>query len=420
MLDQLRELIDQIDLNWCDNPGKDIHLSENYRQLMTLFPNLQKIHQMGLENDKFEFDRTIRHVFRTLKVYFSIQEHTFHHSSLEDATIEKIRKKFLRFAPKYIPLLLIYHDIGRFIDRKTHASQSSKLILEHRLLEDFQLSELEQLLLRKLIEYHLLIATTFTGESTFFGILSLLNDEAFVELISQENYPELFIDMLEAFTYLDVLGYPYAQVFDHYLNYYEEIGMKFKHLLTFNPDLVKATDQAKRYSLQWTDWRLAAALRIFQFIGTKPHLTKEFYFAALQTSIRPECETRGVTFNWIKLKDTFLANTYKFQIKYALAFLLVLAFGEFKRFRLKENQQLSSKLLLFWIALNNELKIRGLDMPEVVWNVYFENLPFWSELTTEFISKLHIESLKSVIHLAEIYFDDTKKEYNMILDFKNL
>ena len=425
MLNELIELFGKIDVVWCDNPGKEIHKSENYEKLMRIFPNLQEIHQEGIKKNQFEFNRTMRHIFRSFKVYYLLKQGNFNYELLSRDSLQQIRTKLVKFSTlneSYIPILLMYHDIGRFVDRKTHATHSSNWIKHRVLFEEFDLSPKDRLLLRKVIEYHLFLATIYTGESTFFGILSLLNDSEFTELLAfqNRNYAELFVDFLELFTYLDIFGYPYSRIFDHYLIYYGEINHKLKNLLSLWPNIDEIVSLAKQYAIEWTDWRLAGALRIFQFVKTKSYLTEEFYFNVLKESIRPEYEELDTSFQWSSIKTEKLSNIYKFQLKYALPFLMLLAFGQFRRLRLKENQTISPKLLQFWMLLSSEVKERGLNEKELVWNVYFENVPFWSEITKKFIEKLKIAAIKSIISEANLFFDKKKNECNLYLDFGNL
>lgn len=425
MMNELAALFTKFDVEWCDNPGAHIQDTEFYQQLMTIFPNLEIIHQKGLRNDPLEFNRTMRHIFRALKIYFLLSNAELEHKSLSSRSLDAIRMKIRTFEqmnPLFLPLILIYHDIGRFIDRKTHTVQSSRLIKTHALLNRFGLSEIDQLLLRKVIEYHLFFATIYTGESTFFGILSLLNDEEFIALISHQNrlYADLFIDLLETFTFLDILGYPYAQIYDHYLKYYDIINLQLKQLLTLWPD-PQTISLAKNFSLQWTDWRLAGALRIFQFVGTKPHLTEDFYYNVLRRRLPTVVnQLHHDPFDWDEFKRTKLSHIYKFQMHYALPLLMILAFGEFKRFRLKEDQSISSNLLLFWVHLSQEITNRGLGEKEAVWNIYFDNLPLWSEMTPQLIAKLQMPNLSAIIQQGRIAFDIERKDYNFYLDFSSL
>ena len=207
-----------------------------------------------------------------------------------------------------IPILLMYHDIGRYIDNKRHPYHSYQLISSIQLLETFELSNFEKLFIRKLIHYHLLIATIYTGESTFYGIYSLFNDLEFIELISKENTIDRFIDLLEVFSYIDILGYFYTKIFDHYIKFYGEISSKLKNILYIWPNKELALKKAKKYSQERLEWRLAGALRIFQFVETKPHLTEEFYYNKLRESIEKTDNVLFVELDWDLLKDQYLSH----------------------------------------------------------------------------------------------------------------
>lgn len=424
MLSELTRLIDQIDLNWCDNPGSEIQKTEPYKQLLAIFPNLTALTSEWSKSDPREFNRTMRHIFRCLKIYYLLKQGSLNYASLSKESHMRLQKKIYSIQNEaLLPILLMYHDIGRFVDRAAHTYHSADLIVKQGLLDAFQISDMEKLILRKTIEYHLLLATIFTGESTFFGILSLLNDSEFTRILKADKKKniDLFVDLLEGFTYIDVLGYPYSRIYDHYLSYYEQLKSTLQSLLYLWPDQAAITSKAKEYSLQWTDWRLACALRIFQFINTEPYLTETFYFDTLKQSLRLECEERGVKFDWSLIKNTYLSNIYKFQARYALAFLMLLSFGEFKRgAKLEKDQKIPSKLLRFWILLSTEINRRGLNAEEAVWNIYFEKLPFWSDIPKGFNEKLEITALKSIIRNATVRFDAVRREYNLYLDFSPL
>ena len=52
----------------------------------------------------------------------------------------------------FIPIILMYHDIGRYIDNKKHPFQSYKLVSSMALLEPFKLSDTEELIIEKIIQ----------------------------------------------------------------------------------------------------------------------------------------------------------------------------------------------------------------------------------------------------------------------------
>ena len=62
-----------------------------------------------------------------------------------------------------LPIILMYHDIGRLEDKKDHPSYSYHLISEMKLLDNYDLFETEKTIIKKIIQYHLLFATIYTG-----------------------------------------------------------------------------------------------------------------------------------------------------------------------------------------------------------------------------------------------------------------
>ncbi|MFX1592488.1 MAG: hypothetical protein ACFFCL_07340, partial [Promethearchaeota archaeon] len=187
----------KIELSWIDSVT-DIDTSNEFYNLLSIFPNLQRIFQDAREKNKDEFQRTIRHIFRSYKIFFLIKSGEFSHETLSKEAITVIQEKVLNQHSQndlIIPIVLMYHDIGRYIDNKKHPYHSYQLISSMKLLETFEFSNIEKLLIRKLIHYHLLIATIYTGESTFYGIYSLFKDPEFINLISNENIIDKFIDV---------------------------------------------------------------------------------------------------------------------------------------------------------------------------------------------------------------------------------
>ena len=422
MLDSLSKLFKNIELSWIDSVA-NIDSSDEFSDLISIFPNLERIFQDAREKNRDEIQRTIRHIFRSYKIFFLIKSGEFSHETLSQESITKIREKVLNQHSKnqlIIPIILMYHDIGRYVDNKKHPYHSYNLISSMDLLELFELSDIEKLLIKNLVHYHLLIATIYTGESTFYGIYSLFNDPEFIKLLSYENIINRFIDLLEVFTYIDILGYYYTKIFDHYIKYYDEISSKLKMILRFLPDKELALKKAKEYSHEWLEWRLAGALRIFQFVETKPHLTKEFYYNKLKESIK-ECGNQLLSeLNWDSLKDQYLTHSYKIQMRYSLALLMILAFGSFQRMGLKINTGVSYKLILFWTLLSKEVKSRSGNNSKSLWNVFLEGIPHWSKIDKSFIEKINEDKIEIIIHNANHEFDETKGEFTLYLDFNQV
>ena len=422
MLDSLSKLFKNIELSWIDSVA-NIDSSDEFSDLISIFPNLERIFQDAREKNRDEIQRTIRHIFRSYKIFFLIKSGEFSHETLSQESITKIHEKVMNQHSQnqlIIPIILMYHDIGRYVDNKKHPYHSYNLISSMDLLELFELSDIEKLLIKNLVHYHLLIATIYTGESTFYGIYSLFNDPEFIKLLSYENTINRFIDLLEVFTYIDILGYYYTKIFDHYVKYYYEISSKLKMILRFLPDKELALKKAKEYSHEWLEWRIAGALRIFQFVETKPHLTKEFYYNKLKESIK-ECGNQLLSeLNWDSLKDQYLTHSYKIQMRYSLALLMILAFGSFQRMGLKINTGVSYKLILFWTLLSKEVKSRSGNNSKSLWNVFLEGIPHWSKIDKSFIEKINEDKIEIIIHNANHEFDETKGEFTLYLDFNQV
>ncbi|MFX1461596.1 MAG: hypothetical protein ACFFBF_00935 [Promethearchaeota archaeon] len=422
MLEQLNKLFKNIELSWIDSV-EEIDLSDEFFNLKSIFPNLERIFQDAKEKNRDELQRTIRHIFRSYKIFFLIKTGEFYHETLSKESIIKIQEKVINQDTQnelIIPIILMYHDIGRYLDNKKHPYHSYQLISNFRLLEPFELSSVDKLLITNLIQYHLLIATIYTGESTFYGIYSLLNDPEFIRMISMENAIDRFIDLLETFTYIDILGYYYTKIFDHYIKFYNEISFNLKIILKIWPNKELILKKAKEFSQEWLDWRLAGALRIFQFVETQPHLTKEFYYNKIKDSIKETNNRLLNELNWDSIRNQYLIHSYKVQLRYSLAFLMILAFGSFQRMGLKINAGVSYKLILFWSLLLKEIESRSKNNPKSLWNIFLDGMPHWSKINEIFIEKLSDNNLKALIHNSKQKFDKDKDEFNLFLDFRHI
>ncbi|MFX1289555.1 MAG: hypothetical protein ACFFAG_01225 [Promethearchaeota archaeon] len=422
MIESLNKLFNDIELSWIDT-YKDITDSMEFTQLVSIFPNLENSFQEGRDKDNDEYHRTIRHIFRLFKIYFLIKNREFSHETLSQESLNIIREKLLIQHSQnelVVPIILMYHDIGRLDNKKEHPYYSYSIISKKNLLERYNLSGIDKLLINKVIQYHLLFATIYTGESSFYGVYSLLNDTEFKKLLIDKKNIDRFIDLLEIFTYIDILGYSYAHIYDHYIQYYNEINNKLKTILNLWPDEEKALKKALEYSLDWLDWRIAGALRIFQYVNTKPYLTKNFYFKKIQESNSKDRDKIINVTGWNGLKEQYLTNSSKIQLKYGLAILMLLAFGKFFRGPIKEEETISSNLILFWILLSEEITRRSSEEKEYLWNVHFIGLPNWWKWDRKFKKELNYHTLKDLFKDATHDVDTIKKEFNLYLDFTSV
>jgi hypothetical protein len=393
--------------------------SKLYRQFIKLYPNLTDIFNLGQEKDKLEFDRLIKHVFRMIKIFQLLKENTFIYQTLSKKSLSLIYKKLNSLNSREASLLiliLIYHDIGKLIRKRDHPYQSYKLILDNLLLSPFKLNKNDEMLVKKIIQYHLIFATIYTGESTFYSVYSLINDKDFCTLISNQDYLMQFVDFLEIFTFIDILGYSYAEIYDHYIKYYSEISSNLKSILEKMPDKTLTLSIANQFSQKWIEWRIAGALRIFQFVETKPYLTKDFYYEKLRSTFNDLPEKYHHQRTWNDLIKNALSITCRVQIKYALAFLVILAFGSFQRARVNKDAGISYKLIQFWIILSEKISLLSIAHPYSLWNVYIIGIKNWFGLPPEILQKLNENAITESINDSVSYFDEESKEYTLEID----
>ncbi len=422
MIESLSKLFNSLDLSWIDS-SSEIESSDAYAQILSIFPNLNSIFQEGRNKDNDEFQRTIRHIFRLFKIFFLIKNGEFSHDTLSKDSLNIIRGKLLNQHSQtrlILPIILMYHDIGRLDNKKEHPQHSYFLISNQNLLNPFKLTETEELLIKKVIQYHLLFASIYTGESTFYGIYSIINDSEFNIIIDNKENLNRFIDLLEIFTYIDVLGYSYARIYDHYIDYYDQINLKLKSILDLWSNNEGAVKLALEYSQQWLEWRIAGALRIFQYVNTKPYLKEDFYFSKIKESVTKDVEKISDVGNWNMIKELVLPEISKIQVKYGLAILMLLAFGKFFRGPIEKNEKISSNLVIFWILLSKEITRRTPKENKFLWNVHFIGLPNWWKWDRKFKKELNHYTLDNIIKAATQDLDKRKKEFNLYLDFKSV
>jgi len=422
MIESLSKLFNSLELSWIDS-SSEIATSNAYTQILSLFPNLRLIFQDGMKNDPEEFQRTIRHIFRSFKIFFLIKNGEFSHDTISKESLSILREKILsQYSedPLILPIILMYHDIGRLENKKEHPFQSYSLISKKDMLQPFRLSEIDELLVKKVIQYHLLFATIYTGESTFYGIYSLINDSEFSKLGNNKLNADRFIDLLEIFTYIDILGYAYARIYDHYVEYYDKINFKLKNILNIWSDKKSALKMSLEYSQQWLEWRIAGALRIFQYVNTKPYLKEEFYFDKIRESVNEDVEKIADAGNWNEIKARVLPETFKLQVKYGLAILMLLAFGKFFRGPIEENEKISGNLVVFWVLLSKEVTKRSIPENKFLWNIHFIGLPNWWKWDRKYKRELNDQTLNTIIKTAKQDFDKERNEFNLYLDFKSV
>ena len=421
MINLLQNIFDKFSLDDIDSL-EEIFEIQIYQEFIQLYPNLESILFSGYEKDNFEFNRTMKHIFRTIKVYLLLHDQKLRYPGFSHQSTEQILikiKKINDFNSDLIPLVLVYHDIGKFIRKRDHPVQSFKLISEKDLLNPFKLNKNLDLLIKKVIQYHVLFATIYTGESTYYGTYSSIQDKDLVDLISNSNFLNAFVDCLEVFTYIDILGYSYSQIFDHYLSYYGEINYNLKDIFSRISEPEIALNTALRLSQSWIKWRIAGALRIFQFVSTQPYLTEDFYYDKIKSSLLTlPMDLSGL--NWDILINEMLRESCRIQIKYGLAFLMILAFGSFHRASINENSRISSNLIYFWLTLTNEITKRSKKDFKGIWNVYILGIKNWFSIKPTTFKIINPTFIQDIIKSSKSNFDESLNEYTLNLDLSKL
>ncbi len=417
----LENIFSNVSFEWIDDNRTEILKSSVYEKFLELFPKLKIIFQKSISSNKVEFERTIRHTFRLLIIYFQVKMDKFKHKSMNSLTVSKLKKRVEAIDvinANFLTLVLILHDIGRPFNRKLHTYESAKLVEKWNLLEGFGLSEKDKTLIMKVIEYHLLIGTIFTGESTYYALTSLLNDVQLAKYLGDQEFVKNFLLLSSTFTILDPLGYFYAEIFDHYIEKYAEIEKKLAEMLRLWPDIDLIQNKLENECFNRLDWRLACALRIFQNIGTRPQLTYDFYVQKIKNSVEKYLNKKLDENDWNHFKKTALSKSYLIQLKYALVILMLLASGEFKR--IFKPEIVNTNLIQFWVLLNQRIAIENekTEFKNHNWNVIFDGLPHWSEFKGKFSKILDMNRNKLIIENAKVSIDKERKENWLILDFK--
>ena len=116
------------------------------------------------------------------------------------------------------------------------------------------------------------------------------------------------------------------------------------------------------------------------------------------------------------MKESILNQSCKIQIKYGLAFLMILAFGSFHRATVKQDVEISHKLVLFWMLLCREMKKRSIKNEDALWNVYILGIHNWFTLSRNNFMKIDEKLISNVIKEAESFYDKEFREFTLNLD----
>jgi hypothetical protein len=393
-----------------------------FKNIVKIMPKLEIIFSDARDKDEFECNRTIRHTLRILTVYFLILNGEFkppgklpkdYFNIIRDliAKINNINNKFL-------PAIFLLHDIGKPFNQRSHPKESAKIIEKYNLLDYFNFEEKRNILVKKVIEYHLMMGTINNGESSLWALINFIKDKETSILIDEEKLLDLYLDVSVVFAVLDVYGYGYGIVNSNYIDQYFELKNIFKKLLIIEDkeEFYKTLDS---FCFERIDWRLSSALRIFQYYNSTPVYSKEFFIERIWDAINRCTGDIVNSNNWDDYKIKKFTNTSRVQLMYGLPIMMRLAMSfERRSWKIDENLVIKTDLIDFWLALNNRINVfleksDGGKFPiQVVW----KGLPHWSQFDDNIFNLLKGESISKIIMNSKI--EQKQDEYDLILDFE--
>ena len=304
----------------------------------------------GIDYDRSETLRTVRHIFRSLWVYYAIMNNEFEVEikSKNLSLLKNTLNKIYQYNSEIFPLLLLFHDIGRPFNKEWHTFESANIIRQKSLLSKFQLSLMQQLILYGAIKYHLLPGTIYTGESSYYGAISIFNDKDLQILWQSTEDISIFFHILNAFTLVDIWGYDYSKIYDHYFRNYDKIRLNLSDIFNKTKSfefkersfaLFNALSNLDKNNLKW---RISCALRIFQFIETSPDLTIDLYYSKIDEALAK------IGINWNIFAKSLEDKHTVIQFKYGLPLVMLLASGSFKREPINHEDKIDPKIFYFW------------------------------------------------------------------------
>ena len=427
MREFLQFLEKKVHLSSIDKPEGSILESAAYQKLVRVLPRLRRVLVAGLEANPEELQYTIQHSLRALTVYSQFRANVFERfegfnlSQESIKIIQKLLNECNDHKTLYLPLVLALHDIGRPFNRTNHSIESARLVETFSLLNELNLTGKERLLISKVIEYHLLVGSLYSGESTFYYLTSLCQDQRFVLLLEDVHLIKLFSVLSTIFTVFDIWGYPYGRIFDHYLHYYTQLKDQIVDILSIWPNRDLLVRQARMACQTRLEWRLASAVRIFQYYKTSPELTYNFYVQKVKEATATYLQQELDDTIWRCFKHNQLSELYKIQLKYGLGLLQRLASGR-DYLQIRKGvapRRISHDLIHFWVLLNR--KILELNQtspfPYAIWNVSFVGLPSRYSDTMSHLLKLDLVDFEKLLTHAAPTFDSIRQENMLQVDF---
>ena len=416
----LERLFESLDLSFCDSQASNILISNEFSTFRQIIPKWDNLIQQGFKIDKEETQRTIKHIFRSLYIYFSIQNDQF------EINIGSKFKNFLKLNltsvydihPDLFIYILLYHDIGRPFNRVWHTFESVKIMNDSDINLKKKIPQKYINILFGVIKYHLLLGTIFTGESSYLGAIILLRDKRLQDVWESSEKTELFFQILLLFTVIDILGYEYSKIFNHYLHYYlmikDNLVNSFNHIRTIkNPDEKERTlfNILHKLDKENLKWRIACCLRIFQFVSTKPNLTEDFYFRKIDEGLEK------IGSNWQLFKRKLSKVHPLIQYKYALPLMMILASGSFFRSPIDKDFIVDSNIYRFWEVCTSKVKKNTLYYDRTnLWNIIFQFPRNWFQ-NLNFLNIFRAEKLFFLIDITKPTLEPSFSTYQLYINY---
>ena len=404
-----------ISMDWLHHNKESIQSTPEFQRLIELFPPLRGSFQNWEENDQGEFLRTIIHTFQTQAAYNRVCSGSFPESGLDQGVIKKVQDLAVRvssFSPIILPLIFWLHDIGRSEDKQRHNEKSAEMISSLKLLDNRGLLGEEIILIRKVVQYHLLIGTLYTGESSYLSFYPLIQDEEFRPILQDPLSITRFLDSLTLFTIIDVWGYHINDISSIMIDNYRDIRKEMESVFSDSNNLEAIKTGLQERSRRHMDWRLMGYMMAFSKIGKRPHLTLDFYMDVILKGFKEYKEKEQLHLDWDEFKDRCLHRIDQVQFKYGLGVLIPLGYGGTgRKMHLKDDTLVSPNLFHLLVCINNRIEVEEKDphcIQDSVWNVVFRGYPPWNR-KTDFFERLNEPGLiEEIVNQGEVNFD--KKE----------
>jgi hypothetical protein len=223
---------------------------------------------------------------------------------------------------------------------------------------------------------------------------------------------------MKAFTLIDIWGYDYSEIYNHYFSYYNEISANlikiFQKSIKLNDEdgqkkcLKRAFFKLDNKNLKW---RIGCSMRIFQFITVKPYLTEEFYFSKIENGLG------NIGISWEDFQEKLREVHPRIQFKYALPLMMILSSNKFQREAIDDSFTIQSKIFSFWSTcadiIENKISKEvnsNFDLFYLVFDFprhWFFNSPDREKIRANIINALHSSTFS---------YDTKKSAYILTLD----